>query len=301
MKSIAATFILFTCSVNLWAQDDSAEVVMPLNQVSGLRSFTYRLITQEYLANDNGYLLGVKVDTAFVKFTRTEKPMVYRAIKSRSEDKFVPVISQDTFQKMALDIEFQPSGKVKQLVNWKVFRDIFVSSAAGQVRAGIMSSEEFEKYKSEFNNESYVRRLVMEDLNYLFYLCGDTFNTSIEYLRLKTVRSPFSGFDYYFQGNLKLEKPMGSKNTFIFNAQNKAGADEKPKLMEEAQEYLRQTVPEGEPVSEIKGVGLNSEQSIVYNRMQKRITSATLSDVVTLDMSARGNIRTFDFWDAVKE
>jgi hypothetical protein len=44
-------------------------------------------------------------------------------------------------------------------------------------------------------------------------------------------------------------------------------------------------------------VGLNSEQFYQYNAAQKRMIQVTLSDVVALDMSSRGNIRTFDLWD----
>jgi uncharacterized protein YjbK len=83
----------------------------------------------------------------------------------------------------------------------------------------------------------------------------------------------------------------------IFRAKNAAGEKEKPLLMEEAKAYLRKTVPAGEPVSEIHSVGLNSEQYYQYNAAQKRMIQVTLSDVVALDMSSRGNIRTFDLWD----
>jgi len=255
------------------------------------------VITQEYLTNENGYFLGVKVDTAYLRFVRTEKPLIYKATRSRVEGKEVPVISVDTFQKMPLEIEFFPSGKVKQLVNWKIYRDVFVSSASLQVREGLITPADFAQVLKDFNDEGKIRHLAMEDINYVFHLFGDTFNTAVEYLRLKTVRSPFSGYDYYIQGNLTLEKPPSSVNSIVFHAHNEAGPKEKPLLMEEAKAYQKKMAPEGEPLSEIKAVGLNSEQSFTYNLYQRRMMSVTLSDVVALDRSSRGNIRTFDFWD----
>ncbi|MBS3914251.1 MAG: hypothetical protein KG003_07105 [Bacteroidetes bacterium] len=298
MKRILSALIFITSITGLWAQEDSSEILMPEFRYKDLKSFTYRLISQEYLSNENGYILGAIVDTSYLQFTRMESANTFRMLRSKKDRSYVPITSTDTTKKMPLEIEFFPSGKVKELRNWKLFRDIFMSSASAQARNGLISNSDFNDLKEKLNQEGNVRRLVMEDINYLFLQYGDTFNTAIEYLRLKAIRSPFSGFDYYFQGNLKIEKLAGSKYSYVFQAKNEAGPKEKPLLMEEAQAYLKKTVPAGEPVSEIKRVGLNSEQNFTYNNYQKRMMSAIFSDVVVLDMSSRGNIRNYDFWDS---
>lgn len=272
-------------------------MIYPKCELIQRNKFVYRLITQEYMTNENGYFLAVTNDTSYYHFNRTEKPLVYKVALSKSDSKLIAPTTPDTLKKMTLEIEFQPNGKVKSLVNWKSFRDVFVSSASAQARQAIISTEEFNETKDRLNEEGYVRRLVMEDLNYIFVLSGDTFDTQIEYIRLKTIRSPFSGYDYYFQGTLKLEKPPGTKNTMLFQAQNAAGPAEKPLLMEEAKEFYHKRLPKDEPAAEIKAVDLNSEQSYQYNLAQNRMIKVTLSDVVVLDNSSRGNIRIYDLWD----
>lgn len=278
-----------------FAQDSNN--VLPVSELIHRKTFVYRLITQEYLTNENGYFLAVTNDTAYYHFKKTEKPYVYHVALSTVDDKIVKPKTTDTLKKMEFDIEFFPSGKVKSLVNWKDFRDVFVSSASAQVRQALITPSEFEDTKTRLNDEGYVRRVSMEDLNYVFALNGDTFNPDIEYIRLKTIRSPFSGYDYYFQGTLKLEKPPGTKNTMLFQAQNAAGAAEKPLLMEEAKVFYRKKLPPGEVATEIMKVDLNSEQSYQYNIAQHRMIKVTLSDVVVLDNSSRGNIRIYELWD----
>lgn len=274
---------------------DTADL-LPVSSLPTSKSFVYRLITQEYLNNENGYFLDVSLDTQYLHFTRIEGERSFTMQRSKSDKKIVS-LRRDTLLAIPLQIQFTEAGEVKELLNWKAFRDVFMANYSMQVRLGQKTSEEFEEARTTLNNEGYIRRLVMEDINYLFGLHGDTFKHEAEYIRLKTIRSPFSGIDYYFQGYLRFERPLGTKNTVIFRAKNAAGEKEKPLLMEEAKAYLRKTVPEGEPVSEIHSVGLNSEQYYQYNSAQKRMIQVTLSDVVALDMSSRGNIRTFDLWD----
>ena len=292
--SIATTLCLFG-NAQAQFETDTADL-LPVSSLPNTQSFVYRLITQEYLNNENGYFLDVSVDTQYLHFKRIEGERSFSMQRSKSDNRIVS-LRRDTLMAIPLQLKFTQAGEVQELLNWKSFRDVFMANYSIQVRLGQKTSEEFEEAKNTLNNEGYVRRLVMEDISYLFGLHGDTFKADAEYIRLKTIRSPFSGNDYYFQGYLKFEKPLGTKNTVIFRAKNAAGEKEKPLLMEEAKAYLRKTVPAGEPVSEIHSVGLNSEQYYQYNAAQKRMIQVTLSDVVALDMSSRGNIRTFDLWD----
>lgn len=295
MKNYFLTILSLISVFQAFSQD--SEMVYPKCELIQRNKFVYRLITQEYMTNENGYFLAVTNDTSYYHFNRTEKSLVYKVSLSKSDSKLILPTTPDTLKKMTLEVEFQPNGKVKSLVNWKAFRDVFVSSASAQARQAIISTEEFNETKDRLNDEGYVRRLVMEDLNYIFVLSGDTFDTEVEYIRLKTIRSPFSGYDYYFQGTLKLEKPPGTKNTMLFHAQNAAGPAEKPLLMQEAKEFYLKRLPKDQPATEIKAVDLNSEQSYQYNLAQNRMIKVTLSDVVVLDNSSRGNIRIYDLWD----
>lgn len=300
MKKFRLLFLLFSISGVASAQRDSGELVIPVSGFNGLKSFTYRLFATEYITNENEYYLAVTNDTSYLTFTQLERPLHYRLTRSMKDDRQIMVKSTDTFHKIPLDIEFTPEGKVKELTNWKQCRDIIMIGFSNQARLNMISAEDFEEAKVKYNDEGTVRRIVMDDIYYLFNLYGDTFYTGIEYIRLKTIRSPFSGNDYYFQGTLKLDKPAGTKNTVMFESVNKAGPKEKPLLLAEAKEYMEARTPPGEPVTELGAVGLNSEQLYQYNAAQGRMIMVTLSDVVSLSLSSRGNIRKYELWE-IKE
>src|SRR5690348_14638007 len=117
MKRILSAALLFTSISGLWAQDDSSEILMPEFRYKDLKSFTYRLIAQEYLSNENGYILGAMVDTSYLLFTRMESENTFKMIRSKNDRSFVPVTGLDTMKKMPLEIELYPSGKVKELRN----------------------------------------------------------------------------------------------------------------------------------------------------------------------------------------
>lgn len=289
---ISALFIQHSFS-----QLDPADDVIVKSNYPGVKSFTYRTITTEYITNENDYFLGLTFDTAFYRFSRLSDSFTYKIGKYKDEKATMPYAKGDTLSRIPLTIRFAPNGKVEQLTNWTVFRDLFMAGFSAQVRAGLITSDDFEDAKKTHNNEGFIRRLVMEDINYLFSLFGDTLNTEAEYIRLKTIRSPFSGNDYYFKGSLKVQRPAGTKNTLMFETVNKAGPDEKPLLMAEATEYQKKKLAKGEHASEIHSVGLNSEQSFQYNTAQGKMMVVTLSDVVALDFSSRANIRKYELWD----
>ena len=205
----------------------------------------------------------------------------------------------NSIQQQPLQVKFNSRGAVEELVNWPIFRDALLSGISKQAIANLISSEKFDEERMRLNSEKIIRRLVMEDINYLFDLCDDTIREDGEYIRVKPVRSPFSGEDMYLQGNLTTERPAGTKNTVKIFTKNAAGVYEKPILLEECNEYAKAAAANGsEPLSEIQRVGLNNEVEYQYNSAKKIISRAIFSDVLAINFQSRGNIRTYTLWDA---
>jgi hypothetical protein len=161
----------------------------------------------------------------------------------------------------------------------------------------LITASQFEKARQNYNTEVAVRKIVMDDIDYLFSLYGDSFDMNKELIRMKPVRSPFTQKEYFLEGTLKLEKPAGTKNTILFSAANKAGPRELPFLRDEAQEYQQKRLPPSDTQPLIKSVDLNSEQVFQYNLQSKMMSVVTLSDVIVIDLSNRGNIRKYELWE----
>jgi hypothetical protein len=260
--------------------------------------FSYRVITQEYITNVNDYFLDLKLDTFYMIFRNTGKPLEYKLNFYQDEKYIQPVKKNDPLLKSEYLIRFDAvSGKAVELLNWNVFRDQMLSDLSFQAANKLISSAEFDEYKQLLNSEQIVRKTVMHDITYLFSIYGDTIRTDAEYLKIKPVRSPMSGKDYAILGSFTSEVPAGTRNTIVFHARNKAGELEKPQLMEEVKAYLYKTYPKDSPIPELQAVGLNSEMDWQYNRLQKQMLRISLSDVLAINGQSRGNIRTFDLWD----
>lgn len=259
---------------------------------------TYRIISQEYIANVNGFILDTKIDTTYIRFKKLEGKSEY-SITYHADDKCTkPTKKLDALWFTEFRVRFdEKTGKLAELTNWKFYRDQIVSSLSAQAAAKIISSAEFEEKKNLLNDENLVRKTVLSDLTYFFSLNGDTIRLDAEYMKLKPVRSPMSGNDYMILGSFSSEVPEGARNTILFHAKNKAGELEKPKLVEEVKEYLYKTMPKDQPLPEISGVGLNSEMDWQYNKAQRMMMKVTLSDVLVINNQSRGNIRLFELWD----
>ena len=262
------------------------------------KKVVFQRIVQQYITNENQYLLEAKSDTTYLIFKRdsADKFMYYVAYFTDplGKNRFT---NTNAIEKKSLKIKFNKKGKITQLLNWKEFRDEFVSGFSVNVKANQMTGEEFDFNKNRVNNEAVIRRMAMEDIGYMFSLNGDTFAEDIEYLRVKAVRDPFSSEDMQLLGNLKMNKPAGTQNTVVFNAVNKAGPKEKQVLMEECREYLEKNNTDKTAQTELKGVSLNSEQEYTYNMAQKRMLKITFSDVLVINFQSRGNIRYFTLID----
>jgi hypothetical protein len=275
------------------------DTLYPISTLFNKQQFVYQLITQEYITNENDFFLDVKLDTCFLIFSRTEGVNTFDmgyygdAIGSK------PWKNANSIQLQPLRIKFNNQGAVLELVNWTIFRDALMSGISKQTTANLISPEKFDEERVRLNNEKIIRRLVMEDINYLFDLCDDSLREDGEYIRIKPVRSPFSGEDMYLQGNLTLERPAGTKNTVKIFTKNAAGAYEKPILLEECNEYAKAAAADGtQPLSEIQRVGLNNEVEYQYNTAKKTMFRAIFSDVLAINFQSRGNIRTYTLWDS---
>ena len=262
------------------------------------KSFMFRRVVQEYIANENGFLLDVKLDTAFLIFKRSDKDStIYMGTYHADDEGSKAFAKANDVEKIPLEIKLAPNGKIKELVNWKQFRDYFVSSLSKQAQADLITPAYFREQKELLNKEAVIRLLVMEDLHYLFDIYGDTVDLNLQYLRVKGLKSPFSGKKLQVLGNLTIERIEGAANSLRFKAQNRADGPVKQQLMDEAIRYLKTKEQDKYSSTQILNVGLNSEQEFDYNLKAKCLMKATLSDVVVLNLQSRGNIRVFQLWD----
>jgi hypothetical protein len=280
-------------------QVTNTDTLYPVSTIFNKQNFVYQLITQEYITNENDFFLDVKLDTCFLIFSRTVGVNTFEMGYYGDATGGKPWKNANSIQQQPLKVKFNSRGAVEELVNWAIFRDALLSGISKQATANLISSEKFDEERMRLNSEKIIRRLVMEDINYLFDLCDDTIREDGEYIRVKPVRSPFSGEDMYLQGNLTTERPAGTKNTVKIFTKNAAGIYEKPILLEECNEYARAAAANGsEPLSEIQRVGLNNEVEYQYNSAIKIISRAIFSDVLAINFQSRGNIRTYTLWDS---
>lgn len=300
MKSMKLFFVsgvaLFVCAFSFGQLPANKLIVS--TDILAHKKVVFQRIVQQYITNENQYILDAKSDTTYLIFNRDsiDKLMYHAAYFTDplGKNRFT---NTNAIEKKSLKIKFNKKGKITQLLNWKEFRDEFMSGFSVNVRANQMTSEEFDLNKKRVNNEAVIRRMAMEDIGYMFSLNGDTFVEDVEYLRVKAVRDPFSSEDMQLLGNLKMTKPVGTQNTIVFNAVNKAGPKEKQLLMEECREYLEKNNTDKTAQTELKGVSLNSEQEFTYNIAQKRMLKVTLSDILVINFQSRGNIRYFTLFD----
>ncbi len=279
--------------------ETTTDTLYPVSTIYNKQKFVYQLITQEYITNENDFFLDVKLDTCFLIFSRTEGVNTFEMGYYGDAMGGKPWKKANSIQQQPLQVKFNSRGAVEELVNWTIFRDALLSGISKQATANLISSEKFDEERMRLNSEKIIRRLVMEDVNYLFDLCDDTIREDGEYIRVKPVRSPFSGEDMYLQGNLTTERPAGSKNTVKIFTKNAAGVYEKPILLEECNEYAKAAAANSsEPLSEIQRVGLNNEVEYQYNSAKKIISRAIFSDVLAINFQSRGNIRTYTLWDS---
>ena len=275
-----------------------ADTIKPINQLKSKGKFIYQLVSTEYITNENDFILDSKSDTCYLIFKKTPTPNVFEFSYHGDENGSTPWKKANLLQTETYVIRFGAYGQVDSLVNWKKFRDIFASSMSQLVRAGVMQSSEFDANMKTLTSERYLRRLAMEDINYLFELSDDTLITNVEYLRIKPVRSPFTSDDFFIQGNLLVERPEGTRNTWLFKTHNQAGPMQKPQLMADCIKYFEKNAGKDEPLPEIQRVGLNSEVEYTYNSMRKAVLKAVFSDVLAINFQSRGNIRSYYLWDA---
>jgi hypothetical protein len=262
------------------------------------KSFMFRRIRQEYIANENGFLLDVKLDTAFIHFERQAKDTtMYTGTFYQDADATKPFLKANDIEKIPIQIKLAPNGKIAELVNWTAYRDYLVTSLSKQAKADLINGVYFNEQKNLLNKEPVIRNIILEDINALFSFYGDTVDLNLEYLRIKGLKSPFTQQLLQVLGNLKIERMPGATSTLRLKAQNKASGAEKQQLMDEAIKFIKGRDPDKTTTTQILNVGLNSEQEMDYNTRSNCLMSATLSDVVVLNTQSRGNVRVFHLWD----
>lgn len=264
-------------------------------------AFTIQRIQQQYITNQNQMFLDVKIDTSYLVCKRlSDLNNDFKCQYFKDELGTEKLNNPSAIENMVYNIRFTESGKVDSLLNWTDFRDLFLNSFSAQARAGLIDGDYFKKKKEELNNEEMVRALVLEDIQYFHSLYGDSLDINVKYLRVKRMKSPFSEELIDVLGSLEIERPAGAINSIKIFAQNKAGEDVKPFLLEECKRFLKQKNTGDAPLPEIQAVGLNSEQDFRYNKLRKHMMMVTLSDVVSINLQSRGNIRTFRMWEMAK-
>ena len=273
------------------------DTLYPVSNLVKDRRFVYQLITQEYITNENDYFLDIKLDTCYLVFTAMEGERLFKMGYYADEYGTKAWPKANGLQLLPFEIRFSERGAVEELTNWKLHRDAIMSSLSTQVQNKVITPEEFEVQRLKLNSEKLMRRLAMEDMMYLFELSDDSIREDGEYIRIKPVRSPFSGEDMYLQGNLVTERLPGTKNSVKFLTKNAAGVHEKPILLAECNEYALAASDGQQPISEIQRVGLNNEVEYQYNLVQKVMSRVTFSDVLAINFQSRGNIRTYSLWD----
>ncbi|MEY5036419.1 MAG: hypothetical protein RLZZ110_1436 [Bacteroidota bacterium] len=281
----------------LTANGSKPDTLYPVSNLIKDRRFVYQLITQEYITNENDYFLDIKLDTCYLIFTAMEGERLFKMVYAADEFGTKPWAKANGLQLLPYEIQFTDRGAIESLTNWKAHRDVIMSSLSTQVQNKIITAEEFDAQRLKMNNEKIMRRLAMEDLMYLFELSDDSIREDGEYIRIKPVRSPFSGEDMYLQGNLVTERLPGTKNSVKFLTKNAAGVHEKPILLAECNEYAEAASDGKQPISEIQRVGLNNEVEYQYNLVQKVMSRVIFSDVLAINFQSRGNIRTYSLWD----
>jgi hypothetical protein len=282
---------------NLTLEGAKPDTLYPVTNVVNDRRFVYQLITQEYITNENDYFLDVKLDTCYLIFTAMDGARMFKMGYYADEFGAKPWKKANGLQTLPFEIKFSERGAVEELLNWRVHRDAIMTSLSTQVQTKVITPEEFDVQRLKLNNEKIMRRLAMEDLMYLFELSDDSIREDGEYIRIKPVRSPFSGEDIYLQGNLVTERMPGTKNSVRFITKNTAGVHEKPILLAECNEYALAASDGTQPISEIQRVGLNNEVEYQYNLIQKVMSRVIFADVLAINFQSRGNIRTYSLWD----
>lgn len=278
--------------------EHNAELEYIASNFPSYKSFMFRRVNQQYITNENNYLLDVRLDTSFIIAKRDDSDTSVFQIKYHNDiEGKTPIKQGNAIEKMAYQVRLNKSGKITELVNWKVFRDYFVSALSNEVKNNLINKAMFDKKKELLNSEKVIRWLVMEDLIYMFGIYGDTVDLNLTYLRVKNVKSPFTNEKLPVLGNYSITRKDGAANTLFFKSENKADPEQKQQLLQDAQQYLKMKNGDRGVVSEITSVGLNSEQELSYNSNSKCLMRAVFSDVLAINLQSRGNIRTYQLWD----
>jgi len=273
------------------------KTITVINKLSTTNSFTYRVIKQEYITNENNFFLDVYNDTNYLKFLEL-RPLVYEMKMYRDELCAIPYDGIDTTKKMRFVWEFTDSGDVKTLLNYRDFSSILVSSEEAKYRNKLIDLASLKASKELFEDPLYVANAINADYIHMFRIAGDTFNEANVYLQMRNVPSPINQNIVPIMGSIKIETISEASQIYGVHAQNRAEAAEKQILKQQLLDYIKtQDQTKIDQRKEITRIGLNAEQDWVYNSINQRFSKITLSDIFVINMQSRGNIRIFDLWE----
>ncbi|MDG1098579.1 MAG: hypothetical protein P8O20_04270 [Bacteroidia bacterium] len=293
-------FLSFFTAFFLLSSVSAQKTITVINKLSTTKSFTYRVIKQEYITNENNFFLDVYNDTNYLKFLEL-RPLVYEMKMYRDELCAIPYDGIDTTKKMRFVWEFTDSGDVKTLLNYRDFSSILSASEEAKYRNKLIDLKSLKASKELFKDPLYVANAINADYIHMFRIAGDTFNEAYVYLQMRNVPSPINQSILPIMGNIKIETISEPSQIFGVHAQNKAEASEKQILKQQLLDYIKiQDQAKIDQRKEITKIGLNAEQDWVYNSINQRFSKITLSDVFVINMQSRGNIRIFDLWE-IKE
>ena len=293
-------FLSFFTAFFLLSSVSAQKTITVINKLSTTKSFTYRVIKQEYITNENNFFLDVYNDTNYLKFLEL-RPLVYEMKMYRDELCAIPYDGIDTTKKMRFVWEFTDSGDVKTLLNYRDFSSILSASEEAKYRNKLIDLKSLKASKELFKDPLYVANAINADYIHMFRIAGDTFNEAYVYLQMRNVPSPINQSILPIMGNIRIETISKPSQIFGIHAQNKAEASEKQILKQQLLDYIKiQDQAKIDQRKEITKIGLNAEQDWVYNSINQRFSKITLSDVFVINMQSRGNIRIFDLWE-IKE
>ncbi len=276
------------------------KTITVINNLSTTKSFTYRVIKQEYITNENNFFLDVYNDTNYLHFLEL-RPLVYKMKMYRNESCTIPYDGIDTTKKMSFVWEFTDSGDVKTLLNYQDFSAILVASEQAKYRNKLIDLASLKASTELFKDPLFVANAINADYIHMFRIAGDTFNEANVYLQMRNVPSPINQNIIPIMGNIKIETISEPSQIYGVHAQNKAEAAEKQMLKQQLLDYIKtQDQTKIDQRKEITRIGLNAEQDWVYNANNQRFSKIILSDVFVINMQSRGNIRIFELWD-IKE
>ena len=293
---IGLAALLATISSMVCAQN----TITVINELPSVESFTYRMIRQEYITNENNYFLEVYADTNYLKFDKVKKNIFDMKIYKDGACK-VRYNGVDSTKKMSYRWRFNDSGKIVSIENSADFVRLLMVEESRNLEARRINFDQFNKVKEFYKDPMVVANIINADFVNLFGIAGDTFNPNNSYLRIRSIMSPIDQSLMPVMGTQTLEILNSNAQLYAVHAQNRIEGEQKQAFKQQLIIYMSKLEDKNfDKRTEVTNVGLNAEQDWVYNHKKHYMTKISLSDVFVVNLQSRGNIRIFEIWDSGK-